>query len=197
MAARDEGLSLSQRQEVRYKMFDKQLEDLLQKYLLEVKQIEKEWDIFKEQNPKVWKLYSKLQEVRSRDKNYQFTIDEAAYWRLVSEKIEAKGEKIVRASEQHKKKHKSILNEKSQFYASCVKKWQNKVQSKGLYDTDSEEEVEVNQGLHLTKEERSRLKEESQYLTEQIIALGGLHSDYIRARGNLQKGAYDYAILDR
>ena len=85
MAAKDKGFSL--RQEVRYKRYDKQLEDLLQKHLLEVKQIEKEWDIFKEQNPKVWKLYSKLQQVRSRDKNYQFTIEKAANWKLDSEKI--------------------------------------------------------------------------------------------------------------
>ena len=86
---------------------------------------------------------------------------------------------------------------KNQFDAYCVKEWQNKVQGKGLYDTDSEEEVEVNQGLHLIKEERSRLKDESQYLTEQIIASGGLHSDYIKARGNYPKGSYDYTVLDR
>ena len=136
MAAKDEGFSLSQRQEVRYKRFDKQLDNVLQKHLLEVKLIEKDWDTFKEQNPKVWKLYSNLQEVKFRGKNYQFTIDEAANWRLVSEKIQVKGEKLARASEQHKKKHKSIVDEKNQFYANCVKEWQNKVQGKGLYDTD-------------------------------------------------------------
>ena len=103
---------MSQRQEVSYNRFDKQLEDVLQNQLLEVNQIEKEWDIFKEQNPEVSKFYSKLQEVRSGDKNYQFTIDDAANGRLVSVKIQAKGERIARASEQHKKKHKSIVNEK-------------------------------------------------------------------------------------
>ena len=60
--------------------------------MLEVKVIEKEWDTFKEQNPKVWKLYGKLQEGRSKNKDYQFTINEAANWKLVSEKIQTKGE---------------------------------------------------------------------------------------------------------
>ena len=34
-------------------------------------------------------------------------------------------------------------------------------------------------------------------MTEQIIDLGGLHSEYIKAKRNYPKGSYDYAVLDR
>ena len=62
MAGKDEGFSLSKRQETRYIRFDKQQEEALQKHLAVVKQIEKEWEIFKEQNSKALKLYRTLQE---------------------------------------------------------------------------------------------------------------------------------------
>ena len=74
MAAKDEGFSLSQRQQTRYDRIDKQEEVVLQKHLAEVKQIEKEWSIFKEQNSKAFKLYNKTQEARNKDSKYQFDI---------------------------------------------------------------------------------------------------------------------------
>ena len=205
MAGKDEGFSLSKRQETRYIRFDKQQEEALQKHLVVVKQIEKEWEIFKEQNSKALKLYRTLQEARNKDRNYQFDINEAATWKLISNRIQEKGNKLAEESLKYKKEHKLIEKEKSQFYESCVKEWRDKQQGKGLYDTDSDEEVaksgkeekvhsKVN---HLTEKEKSRLEQESKYLTEQITALGALHSDYIRERGRYPKGSYDYSVLER
>ena len=101
----------------------------------------------------------------------------------------------------YKRKHKVIEEEKKQFYAQCVKEWRNKELGKGLYDTDSDEDrsrlEEENQFVHLTKQKKENLEKECAYITEQVIALGDLHSEYIRGRNNFPKGSYDYAILDR
>ena len=205
MAGKDEGFSLSKRQETRYIRFDKQQEEALQKHLAVVKQIEKEWEIFKEQNSKALKLYRTLQEARNKDRNYQFDINESATWELVSDRIQEKGNNLAEESLKYKKEHKLIEKDKSEFYESCVKEWKDRQQSKGLYDTDLDEEV-VKSGKeekvhskvnHLTVREKSRLEEESKYLTEQIIALGALHTDYIRERGRYPKGSYDYSVLER
>ena len=78
MAGKDEGFSLCKRQETRYIRFDKQQEEALQRHLGIVKQIEKDWEIFKEQNSKALKLYKTLQEVTNKDRKYQFDINESA-----------------------------------------------------------------------------------------------------------------------
>ena len=113
--------------------------------------------------------------------------------------------RIAEASDQYKKKHKVIEAEKREFYTKCVKEWKNKELGKGLYDTSSDEDskakidldLEDRQFEHLSKEERERLEEECTYISEQIVALGGLHSDYKRERSNFPKDSYDYAVLDR
>ena len=92
MAVRDEGFSLTKRQKARYERFDKQEDTLLQEHLAVVKQIEKEWSLFKEQNLKAFQLYTKSQESRSKDSKYQFNISEAANWKLISDKVQEKGE---------------------------------------------------------------------------------------------------------
>ena len=202
MAGKDEGFSLTQRQQNRYDRFEKQQEVALQKHLAIVKQIEKEWDIFKEQNSKAFKLYNKSQEARSKDSKYQFDISEAANWKVISDKIQQKGERIAEESEQYKRKHKIIEEEKRQFYAECVKEWENKKSGKELYDTSSSDEdnlklVENNQFVHLTKKESTGIESEIAYITEQIIALGDLHSEYTKGRAEFPKDSYDYAILSR
>ena len=86
-----------------------------------------------------------------------------------------------------------------------MKEWKDRQQGKGLYDTDSDEEVSksgkeekvYSKVNHLTASEKTKLEEESKYLTEQIIALGALHSDYIRERRRYPKGSYDYSVLER
>ena len=103
MAAKDEEFSLNKRQKARYERFDKQEGIVLQEHLAVVKQIEKEWNIFKEQNPKPFKLYNKSQESRSKDSKYQFDISESANWKLISDKIQEKGDRIAEASDQYKK----------------------------------------------------------------------------------------------
>ena len=66
-----------------------------------------------------------------------------------------------------------------------------------LYDTSSSdcaEEQEIDQ-THLTN--RQKLEREIQYLTEQIIALGELHSDHKKERNNCERNSYDFPVLDR
>ena len=182
------GFSLSQRQQTRYDRFDKQEDLVLQQHLAVVNQIEKEWNIFKEQNSKAFKLYNKTQEARSKDTKYQFDISEAANWKLISDKIQEKGDRIAEESEQYKRRHKQVEEEKKQFYAECVKEWKNRELGKGLYDTSSSEEdktvivEEDNQFIHLTKKESEKLRSESAYITEQVIALGDLHSEYTKRK---------------
>ena len=123
---------------------------------------------------------------------------------MISDRIQEKGNKLAEESLKYKKEHKLIEKEKSHFYESCVKEWRDKQQGKGLYDTDSDEEVDksgkeekVHSKVNHSTEREKRLEEESKYLTEQIIALGALHSDYIRERGRYLKGSYDYSVLER
>ena len=73
-----------------------------------------------------------------------------------------------------------------------------------MYDTSSSDEdsqkkidLEDRQFVHLSKNEKERLEEECTYISEQIVALGGLHSDYKRERSNFPKDSHDYAVLDR
>ena len=202
MAAKDEGFSLSKRQKARYERFDKQEDRVLQEHLAVVKQIEKEWNIFKEQNPKALKLCNKSQEARSNNSKYQFDISESANWKLISDNIQEKGNRLAEASDQYKKKYKLMETEKKEFYASCIKDRKNRELGKGLYDTsssdeDNQKEVKDSQFLHLSKKEKERLDEECTYISEQIVALEGLHSDYKRERSIFPKDSYDYAVLDR
>ena len=204
MAGKDEEFSLSQRQEQRYNRYDKQLANILEAHLARVNQIEKEWKTFKEQNSKAFKLYNKTSEARSKDQHYQLTVNETANWTLISDKIEQKRNRIVEESDRYKKEHKRISEERDQFYAECVKEWkkEQKEKRKGLYDTSSSgssagselEEQETDQ-VQLT--DRQKLDREIQYLTEQIIAFGELHSDYTKERNNCDRNSYDFAVLDR
>ena len=106
-------------------------------------------------------MCNKTQDSRNKDSKYQFDISEAANWKLISDKIQEKGERIAEASEQYKRKHKFIEEEKKQFYAECVKEWRNKELGKGLYDTDSDEDrsriEEENQFVHLTKQGKKKI----------------------------------------
>ena len=197
MAGKDEGFSLNQRQEIRYKRYEKQLATALEAHLVRVQQIEKEWNIFKEQNSKAFKLYNKTSEARARDQQYHLTVNETANWTLISDKIEQKGNRIVEESDKHKQEHRNISEQRDWFYAECVKEWKKEQQGKGLYDTSSsgsEGEQEVDQE-NLT--DRQKLDREIQYLTEQIIALGELHGDYTKERNNCDRNSYDFAALDR
>ena len=202
MAGKDEEFSLSQRQEQRYNRYDKQLANILEAHLARVNQIEKEWNIFKEQNSKAFKLYNKTSEARAKDQHYQLTVNETANWTLISDKVEQKGNRIVEESDRYKKEHERISEERDQFYAECVKEWKREQKGKGLYDTSSSgssagsegEEQETDQ-VQLT--DRQKLDREIQYLTEQIIALGELHSDYTKERNNCDRNSYDFAVLDR
>ena len=44
---------------------------------------------------------------------------------------------------------------------------------------------------------QERLHNQEQYITEQILALGQLHLDYITDRNRYDRDSYDYAVLDR
>ena len=46
-------------------------------------------------------------------------------------------------------------------------------------------------------EEKVKLERDIKYLTQQILALGDLHSDFIRERNRYPKDSYDFALLDR
>ena len=77
-------------------------------------------------------MYNKTQEARNKDSKYQFNICEAANWKLISDKIQEKGDRIAEASDEYKKKHRLIQAEKKQFYAGCVKEYKNKELGKGI-----------------------------------------------------------------
>ena len=146
MEGKDESFSLNPRQESRYKRYDKQLANILEAHLARINIIEKEWETFKEQNSKAFKLYHKTSEARAKDQHYQFTVNETANWTLINDKIEQKGNRIVEESDRYKQEHKRISEERDQFYAGCVKEWKKEQQGKGLYDTSSsgsEEEGQV------------------------------------------------------
>ena len=203
MASKDGDFRLSQRQEARYKRFDKQLESILQDHLARIKGIEKEWELFKGQNTKAFKLYRQSEEARSKDPKYPLNVNESANWTLISDKLEQKGNKIVEESDRYKRQHKLLEEEKKEFYDNCVKEWQRQKEGKGLYDTDSDSDTpqpdrsDHNQYIHLVDEEKVRLERDIRYLTQQLIALGDLHSDFIRERNRYPKDSYDFALLDR
>ena len=164
-------------------------------HLARVNQIEKEWDKFKEQNSRAFKLYNKTSEAKAKDKQYQFTVNETANWTLISEKVDQKGSRIVDESNRYKQEHKRIEEEKDQFHAECVKEWKREQKGKGLYDTSSSDSEKETEPADLR--ERQNLEREYQYLTEQIIALGELYNNYIRERNNCDRDTFDFAILDR
>ena len=132
MASKDEEFSLNQRQESRYKRYEKQLSNALGAHLARVKQIEKEWDIFKEQNSQAFRLYNRTSDYKAKDKHYQLSVNETANWTLIGQKIEQKGERVIEASNRYKDEHKRISEEKDQFYAECLKEWKREQQGKGL-----------------------------------------------------------------
>ena len=137
MASKNESFSLNQRQDIRFKRYEKQLSNALEVHLAKVKQIEKDWDIFKEQNSQAFKLYNRTLDYKTKDKHYQLSVNESANWTLISQKKEQKEASIVTASNKYKEEHKRISQEKDQFYAECVKEWKREQQGKGLYDTSS------------------------------------------------------------
>ena len=131
--------SLNKRQKARYERYSKQEEIVLQEHLAVVKQIEKEWSIFKEQNTKAFQDYNKSQETRVKKVNISSIIVRQPI-ELISDKIQEKGDRIAEESDQYKKRHKVIEAEKKEFYVRCVKEWKNRELGKGLYDTSSSDE---------------------------------------------------------
>ena len=197
MAGKDEQFSLNQRQEIRYNRYEKQLANILEAHLARIKSIEKEWETFKEQNSKAFKLYYKTSEARAKDQNYQFNVNETANWTLINDKTEQKGNRIVEESDRYKQEHKRITEERDQFYAECVKEWKREQQGKGLYDTSSSGSEEEGIVEQVTPNKNQKLEEEIRHLTEQIIILGELHNIYHRERNILDKDSFDFAILKR
>ena len=212
MAGKNGGFRLNSRQDSRYKRYERTLENKLAAHLERVRQIEKEWNTFKEQNSAAFKLYNKTSEAKAKDPHYQLNVNETANWTLIGEKIEQKGERIVEESNRYKQEHKTISEERDQFYAECVKEWRREIQGKGLYDTSSssdepieehqEKEIanleeEVEPDLQNQQINREELEREIQHLTEQIIVLGELHNTYHKERNNCDKDSFDFAILKR
>ena len=68
-----------------------------------------------------------------------------------------------------------------------------------MYDTESSEEEDVNEKLDniVIEVDDKKLHHQEQYITEQILVLGRLHTDYVRARNRFDINSYDYAILSR
>ena len=198
MAGKDEGFSLNQRQQARYNRYQKQLASVLEKNLATVKQIDEDWATFKEQNLKACKFYTKTQEARTKDSHYQLNVNESANFKLINDKLEHKSERLVEESNKYKGAHK-LVEERDKFYTECVREWEREQKGKGLYDTDTESSTgsENLETIHLDKREKELLEKENRYLTEQVIALGDLHSRYIRERSNCDKNSFDYAVLDR
>ena len=100
MASKNENFSLNQRQDIRFKRYEKQLSNALEVHLAKVKQIEKEWDTFKEQNSQAFKLYNRTLDYKTKDKHYQLSVNETANWTLISQKKEQKGRKNSYSSKQ-------------------------------------------------------------------------------------------------
>ena len=90
-------------------------------------------------------MYNKTSEAKARDPHYQLNVNETANWTLIGEKIEQKGERIVDESERYKQEHKTISEERDQFYAECVKEWKREKQGKGLYDTSSSSDEPIDE----------------------------------------------------
>ena len=199
MAGKDEQFSLNQRQEIRYNRYEKQLANILEAHLARIKLIEKEWETFKEQNSKAFKLYHKTSEARAKDQHYQFNVNETANWTLINDKTEQKGNRIVEESDRYKQEYKRISEERDQFYAECVKEWKREQQGKGLYDTSSGSEHSEEEGIvkQVIPNKNQKLEEEIRHLTEQIILLGELHNTYHRERNTLDKDSFDFAVLKR
>ena len=119
MASKNENFSLNQRQDIRFKRYEKQLSNALEVHLAKVKQIEKEWDIFKEQNSQAFKLYNRTLDYKTKDKHYQLSVNESANWTLISQKKEQKEASIVAASNKYKEEHKRISRERSVLCRVC------------------------------------------------------------------------------
>ena len=116
----------------------RQLETILKDHLARVNKIEKEWELFKEQNTKAYKLYKKTEENKAKDPKYPLNVNESANWTLISDKLEQKGNRIVEESDRYKRQYKLLEKEKKEFYDNCVKEGQRGQEGKGLYDTDTD-----------------------------------------------------------
>ena len=68
-----------------------------------------------------------------------------------------------------------------------------------MYDTECSEEEDINETLDniVIELDREKLQQQEQYITEQILVLGRIHTDFVRARNRFNINSYDYAILDR
>ena len=97
MTGKDGGFSLNQKQQGRYDRYEKQLASLLERHLARVKEIDRDWATFKEQNSKAYKLYNKTQEARTKDSHYQLNVNESANFKLINDRLEQKSERLVEA----------------------------------------------------------------------------------------------------
>ena len=138
MACKDGGFSLNQRQQARYNRYEKQLASILEKHLATVKQIDKDWAIFKEQNSKALNCILRHRKLGQKDSHYQLNVNESANFKLINDKLEHKSERLVEESNKYKGAHKLLVEERDKFYTECVGEWEREQKGKGLYDTDSE-----------------------------------------------------------
>ena len=191
--------SLTSREKLRFERFDKEEASIISHHIKVVKLIESNWEKFCEQNHKAVVTYKKLVTLRKNDPKYQFNVNENGTWTLVGNKLQEKEEKEKVEDQHYKSKLKQVEADRKQWIKDYKKEKEKESKGKVLYDTESSEEEDINETLDNIEIEldEEKLRQQEQYITEQILALGRLHADYIRARNRFNVNSYDYAILDR
>ena len=190
---------LTSREKSRFERFDKEEASILSNHLKAVKLIEKNWEKFCELNHKAVVSYKKLVDLKKKDPKYQFNVNETGTWALVGNKLQEKEEQSKLEDQHYKSKLKQIEADRKQWIKEYKKEKEKEAKGKVLYDTESSEEEDINQKLDniAIELDRENLQNQEQYITDQILVLGRIHTDYVRARNRFNINSYDYAILDR
>ena len=192
--------NLTKREKSRFERFDKQEASILSDHLKDLKKLESKWEKFCEQNYKAVLQYRKLVDLKKKDSKYQLTVNETGIWNSIGNKVQEHENKIALEDRSYKDKLKQVELDRQQWLKKHSKEKDRKEKGKAELDTDSEEDI--NKILDKTvigvdNQVQERLHNQEQYITEQIIALGQLHIDYITDRNRYDINSYDYAVLDR
>ena len=192
--------SLTKREKSRFERFDKQEASILSDHLKDIKKLESKWEKFCEQNNKAVVQYRRLLDLKKGDPKYQLTVNETGIWTSIGSKVQEHENKLALEDRAYKDKLKQVELDRKQWLKKHSKEKDRKDKGKAELDTDSEEDINEildNTVIGVDNQVQERLHNQEQYITEQIIALGQLHLDYITDRNRYDINSYDYAVLDR
>ena len=186
--------SLTKREKSRFERFNKQETSILADHLKDIKKLESKWEKFCEQNNKAVLQYRKLVDLKKKDPKYQLTVNETGIWTSIGSKVQEHENKVALEDRSYKDKLKQVELDRQQWIKKHSKDKDRKDKGKAELDTDSEEDINETLDkveIGVDNQVQERLHNQEQYITEQILALGQLHLDYITDRNRYDINSYD------